>query len=118
MHVLEVGVAAHGERAQQVQRRGRLPVGHDLPLRIGLARFRRELVVVDDVAAVARQLNAVDRLGGRRARLGELAGDAANLHHGLAAGEGEHHRHLQEYAEEIADVVGGMLQEAFGAIAA
>ena len=32
--------------------------------------------------------------------------------------EGHHHRHLQEHAEEIADVVGGMLAEALGAVAA
>ena len=37
---------------------------------------------------------------------------------GLRAGEGQHHRHLQEHAEEVADVVGAMLGEAFGAVAA
>ena len=37
---------------------------------------------------------------------------------GEAAGEGQHHRHLQEDAEEVADVVGAVLGEALGAIAA
>ena len=37
---------------------------------------------------------------------------------GLRAGEGQHHRHLQEDAEEVADVVRAMLGEALGAIAA
>ena len=37
---------------------------------------------------------------------------------GEAAGIGQHHRHLQEDAEEIADVVGAVLGEALGAIAA
>ncbi len=80
--------------------------------------FSREVDVVDDVAAIARQLLTADRFGRRRARLGELAGDAADLHHRLAAGEGQDHRHLQEDAEEVADIVGGMLGEALGAVAA
>ena len=37
---------------------------------------------------------------------------------GTRAGIGQHHRHLQQHAEEIADVVGAMLGEAFGAVAA
>ena len=57
-------------------------------------------------------------LGRRGARLGELAGDAADLHHRRAAGKGQHHRHLQEDAEEVADVVGAVLGEALGAVAA
>ncbi len=59
-----------------------------------------------------------DLLGRRRARLGELPGDAADLHHRRGRREGQHHRHLQEDAEEIADVVGAVLGEALGAIAA
>ncbi len=118
MHVLEAGIAALREGAQKVERRRRLPVGHLLARRIGHARLRVELDAVDDVAAIARQRHAVDRLVVGRARLGELAGDAADLHHRLGAGEGQHHRHLQEHAEEVADVVRAMLGEAFGAIAA
>ena len=118
MHAAEIGVAAGGEGAQQVQRRGRLPVRHQLALRIGHARFRREGDAVDDVAAVARQLDAVDLLHRRRARLGELPGDAADLHHRQRAAIGQHHRHLQEHAEEVADVVGAVLGEALGAVAA
>ena len=37
---------------------------------------------------------------------------------GDAAGERQDHRHLQEHAEEVADVVGRMLAEALGAVAA
>ena len=55
---------------------------------------------------------------GRRARLGELAGDAADLDHRQRRREGQHHRHLQEDAKEVADVVGAVLGEAFGAVAA
>jgi hypothetical protein len=118
MGVLEVRVAAVGEGADQVQGRGRLAVGLDLAARVRNAGFRRELDVVDDVAAVARQLHPVEGFRIGRAGLGELARDPADLHHGRAAREGENHRHLEEQAEEIADVVGGMLGEALGAIAA
>ena len=49
--------------------------------RIGRARPAGvELDAVDDVAAIARQLDAACVLGRRRARLGELAGHAAELH--------------------------------------
>ena len=41
MHVLEIGVAAGGEGAQQVERRGRLAKGLELAARVGLARFQR-----------------------------------------------------------------------------
>ena len=118
MHRAEIGEAAGGERAQKIQRRRRLAVRHQLPLRIGNARFCGEGNVIDDVAAIARQLDAVDLLGRRRARLGELAGDAADLHHRQRAGVSQNHRHLQKHAEEIADVVGAVLGEALGAIAA
>ena len=105
MHMLEIGVAALREGTQQIERRGRLAIGHQHALRVGNARGLGELDAVDDVAAIARQLLAVLRLGRRRAGLGELAGDAAELHHRRAAGIGQHHRHLQEHAEEVADGV-------------
>jgi hypothetical protein len=118
MHRAEIGEAAGRERAQQVERRRRLAIGHQLALRIGRARLFREGDVVDDVAAIARQFDAVDLLGRRGARLGELAGDAADLHHRHRAGIGQHHSHLQQHPEEIADVVGAVLGETLGAIAA
>ena len=118
MHVLQARIAALREGAQQVERRRRLPVGHLLARRIGNARLGVELGAVDDVATIGGQRHAVLGLVVGRARLGELAGDAADLHHRLRAGEGQNHRHLQEDAEEVADVVGAMLGEALGAIAA
>ena len=36
----------------------------------------------------------------------------------LLAGKGQHHRHLQQHAEGVADIVGVEFGEAFGAIAA
>ena len=59
VHVLEAGIAALREGAQQVERRRRLAVGHLLARRIGNARLLVELDAVDDVAAIARQRHAV-----------------------------------------------------------
>src|SRR3546814_21127037 len=73
---------------------------------------------VDNVAAIARQLDDVDYLGGRRARLGELAGHEANLHDRAGGAEGKHHRPLQHDPEGVADVVGMELGDAFRAVAA
>ena len=118
MHAAEIGEAAGGEGAQQVQRRGRLAIGHQLALGVGDARFPGEGDVVDDVAAIARQLDAVHLLRRRGARLGELTGDPADLHHRHRAGIGQDHRHLQQHAEEVADVVGAVLGKALGTVAA
>ena len=122
-HIGEIGVAALHERTQQVQRCGGVTERLDLPCRIGPARLVGEFDTVDDVATIARQLLAVLLLHRRGARLGELAGDAADLHHRQRGGIGEHDRHLQEHAQEVADVVGAEiigagLGEALGAVAA
>ena len=118
MDVLDAGVAALGEGAQQIERRRRLAVGLDLPARIRAARLLGEGDVVDDVAAVARQFLAVAFLRRRRARLGELPRSASDLHHRQGPGISEHDRHLQKDAEEVADIVGAVLGEALGAVAA
>uniref|UniRef100_A0A0N4ZJN4 LigA n=1 Tax=Parastrongyloides trichosuri TaxID=131310 RepID=A0A0N4ZJN4_PARTI len=116
--VVEVRIPPARKGAQQVQRRGRLVIGADQALRIGRALFRGEAHAVDDVAPIGRQLDPADLFDRRRARLGELTGDAAHLHHRLATGEGQDHRHLQDQAEGVADVVGRELLEALGAVAA
>ena len=116
--VVEVGIAATCEGAQQIQRRRRLAISHLLALRIGDARFRREIHAVDDVTPVGRQFDAADGLGRLGTRLSKLAGDTADLHHRLGSAIGQHHRHLQEDAEEVADIVGAVLGEALGTVAA
>ncbi len=118
MDMLKVGIATLGKGAQQIEGCRRLAVGHDLAFGVGLAAFNRYFRIIDNVTAIDRVFNAIDHFGWRGARLGELPGNAAHFHHGLAAGKGHDHGHLKEDAEEIADVVGGMLGEAFGAIAA
>ena len=113
----QVGEAALGEGPQQVQRRGRLVVGLHQPLRVRQAGGHRRRLAVDDVAPEARQLGAVHDLGGRGAGLGELAGDAADLHDGHPDGVGEHHRHLQDHPELLPDADRGEVVEALGAVA-
>ena len=116
--VLEIGVAAGREGTQEVEGRGRLAIGHLDAVGVGGARGLVELDAVDDVAAVARQLDFALALDSGGARLGELAGDAADLGDRHRPGKGQDHRHLQEDAEEVADVVGVVLGEALGAVAA
>ena len=60
--------------------------------------------------------SVVDHLGARRAGLGELAGDAAHLHDGHARGVGQHHGHLQDQLELVADGVGREGVERLGAV--
>ncbi len=118
MRIRQVGVAAGGEGAQQIERRRGLPVSLQLPARIGRARLGAKFGAVDDVAAIDRQLDAAALFRRRGARFGELAGNAADLDHRRSRRIGQHHRHLQEQAEKIADIVGAVLGEALGAIAA
>ena len=96
VHLVQVGEAALRQRAQQVQHRGRMRVGAQQPLRVGRACGGAELAAVDDVAAVGGQGDAVHRLHVRRARLGELPGDAPELDHRAGGAVGQHHRHLQD----------------------
>ncbi|ENN89244.1 hypothetical protein RHSP_51838 [Rhizobium freirei PRF 81] len=118
LHIFEVGIATHRKGAQQVQRRGRLAVSHQLALGIGNTPFFGEIDAVDDVAAIARQRDAILRFDVRGARLGELAGDTTDLHHRQLRAKSQHDGHLQEGAEEVADVVRAVFREAFGAITA
>ena len=95
-----------------------MQVDLDHALGVGSARLGGELDAVDDIAAVARQLDAVLHLGIARARLGELARHAADLDDWAVGAIGQHHGHLQQHAEGVADVVGVEFGEAFGAVAA
>ena len=113
----EVGEAALGERAQQVERGGGLVVRLDQPLRIRQAGGVGGRRVVDDVPTEARQAQVADLLERRRPRLGELPGDPPDLHHRHAQRVGEHHRHLQDDLELLADVDRRELLEALGAVA-
>ena len=117
LNAVNVGIAAGREGAQQVQRRRRLGIGLQHALRVGDAGRGGEVEAVHDVAAIARQVHAVHRLGGGTARLGELPGHAPDLDHGKLRSPRQDHGHLQHDLERVADVVGAELGEAFGAVA-
>ena len=80
VHPGEVGETALGERPQQVQGRGRLVVRLHEAFGIRDASGFGRRRVVDDVAAERRQVDVADPLEVGRAGLGELPGDAADLH--------------------------------------
>ncbi len=115
---MQIGKAALGEGAQQVQGGGGLVVGLQQALRVRYAAFFIEADAVDDVATVGGQGHAVDGFVVGRARLGELPGHAPDLDHRAAGGEGHDDRHLQQHLEGVADFRGGELGEALGAVAA
>jgi hypothetical protein len=87
-------------------------------LRIGASCFGRERRRVDEIAAVARQRRAVARLGIGRTRLGVLAGETADAHHGQLQAMHEHEAHLQHDLEAVGDQRRGAVVEALRAITA
>ncbi len=113
----QVGEAALHERAEEVQRGGGLVVGLQQSLRVGNPRRRGGQDVVDDVPAERRELEAVDRLGVGRARLGELARDPPHLHDRDPRAVAQHDRHLEDHLQAIADAVGGEGVEGLGTVA-
>ena len=117
MDLPQIGVAAPGKCAQQVERGGRLRIGAHHTLRIVAPGFGIELDPVDIVAEIARQRNITLRFRVRAARFGELARHPPDFHHRHLAGKGHHHRHLQQHAESVADIVGVEFGKAFRAVA-
>lgn len=118
MHEIEVGIAAIREGTQQVQRRGRLRISAEQPLRIRHARSLVEVDTIDVVAEIGRQCHVADGFGRRGTRLRELTGDTAHLHDRRGRGKGQHNRHLQQHAEGVTNVVGGKFGKALGAVTA
>ena len=118
----QVGVAAGDERADHAQRGRGGAVHLEQAARVGHPRVGGEVVAVDGVAAVGRQRDAlaVDEAGLEvgGARLGVLAGQAAELDHRHGGGVGQHDGHLQQHAQLVAGVVGGDAGEGLGAVAA
>ena len=118
LHLMEIGIAALGEGAQQIEGRGGLAIDLHQTLGIGLARGGLEFHAVDHIAAIGRQRHVADRLGIGGARLGELAGEPAHFPPRTFRAEGQNDGHLQQNAEGIADIIGVKFREALGAIAA
>ena len=117
VHRVEIGVAALGQGAQQVEGRRRLAVGLDQPLRVRRPRAFVEGHPVDHVAAIGRQCHRAHGLGIGRARLGELARQPADLDHRELGAIGQHDRHLEKDAEGVPNGIRVELREALGAIA-
>ena len=117
MRVFQIGKAAGGKSPDEVERRRRLVVGLQLPRRIRHAGRGGKIIAIDNIAAIAGQLDAAHGFAIRRARLGELPGDTADLDDRRPRAKRQHHGHLQENLEEIADIIGRMLAKGFGAIA-
>lgn len=113
-----VGVTAHAEGAQDVERLRGLVVGVEHALRVVRARLLGEFLAVDDVAAVRGQGHAVDDLVGLGARLGKLPGHAAHLDDRHGSAKGHHQGHLQHHAEGITHMIDAKLVESLGAVAA
>ena len=118
VQLVQIGKAALGQRAQQVERGGAGRVGAQQALRLRRSFVGRKARAVDDVAPVARQGHAALSLAIGRARLGVLTGDAADLDHGSRSGVGQHHRHLQQHAKGLARRFAIERVEALRAIAA
>ena len=114
----EIGIAAGRKGAHEIGGRRRLEIGAQHPRGIGMARGGGEFLAIDDVAAIGGKRLAAPRLVVVGARLGELARDAADLHHRHVGAEGQDRRHAQENAERVADIVGAELGEALGAVPA
>jgi hypothetical protein len=98
-----------------VHRRAGVGVGTHHPRRVRDAGDRIGRQRVHDVAPVGRQ---AQRVGGRAARLGVLAGDPSDLHDGQRRPVREHDRHLQDRADRGADVRLGVVDERLRAVAA
>ncbi len=115
--VAQVGEAAHGEGAHEVQRGRAGVVGLHEPLRVRRARLEGEVEVVDHVAAVGRQGHALAGLVAAAAGLGVLPRHPADLHHRHGGAVGEDGGHLQDRLDPVTDVVGRGRGERLGAVA-
>ena len=117
VHLAQVGKTTLRKRTDQVERRGRRVVALDQPGRVGLSRLGDEVVAVDDVATVSGQGHVATGLEVARARLGELSGHPAHLHHRHRGTVGEHDGHLQHRLDPVADLLSVCSAERLGAVA-
>ncbi len=103
VHLRQVGEAALGEGADEVQRRRRVVVAVEHPLGVGDARVGGRGVVVDHVAAEDGDLPVGRPLEILGARLHELARDPPHLQHRQGGPIRENCGHLQENLQPLAD---------------
>ena len=118
MHLAKIRVSALRERADQVERRGRMVVQRQEPLRVGFTCVGSELDGVHGVAAVAGKSHPVSRLRVGRPGLGVLSGDAPHFDDGQRRSVGQDDGHLQERLDLEPHVVGRRLREGLRAVPA
>ena len=82
MRIFQIGIATPCESADEVQRGRRLAIGLQLALRIGRTGFEIIARIIDDIATIDRQLDAVMHLGRIGTGLRELPSNATDLHDG------------------------------------
>ena len=116
VHLCQVGEAPLREGTQEVERRDRLVVRLHHPLGVGNPRLGSRLVGVDRVAAERRQLDTVDELGKRRARLRELSRDPADLDDGERRPVRQHRGHLEDHLEPLPNRDRGDVSEGLGTV--
>ncbi len=115
---MQVGETAVDQRAHEVHRQRRTHMRFQQALRVGRTRRQGELRRVDDIAAVRRQRHPGAGLGIRGARLGVLAGEAADAGDALAQPMRQYQRHLQQHLEPVGDDFGPAVGKRFGTVAA
>ena len=118
MHIVKIGVTSRRESAQEVKCGGGLTIGLKQAFGIGRSPCNIEFQAVDIITPVRLKRNRSLRLRLFGARLGELTGNAADFHHRHSGSESQHHRHLQDDPERVADIIGMKFGEAFRTIAA
>ena len=83
LRVMQVGKTAIDQGAHEIQRQGRPFIAAQQQQRIRFSRSRRELGMVDDIAAIRGQRDPVACLGIGGSRLGILPGHATDANDGL-----------------------------------
>ena len=117
VRLVEVGVAAAGERPAEVQSPGGAVVRLQQSRRVGSPRLGCELEVVHGIASIGRELDAVPRFGGARSGLCELPRHPADLHNGDGCCVREDERHLKQRLDLRSHRVGRRSREGLRAIA-
>lgn len=114
--IVQVGEPAAQLAPHVIQRRGRVEVRADQPLRVRLPLLR--IKTVQDVAAETGDLPPVDDLRRAGPRLRELARHPADADDGLVGAPDQHQAHLEEQFDLGVDGSVGAVGEELGAVAA
>ena len=117
MDFTQIRVPSHGEGADEVEGGAGTQVGVEHASRIRDASGGREGVIVDGVAPVGGQGDAIARLGVGTAGLGVLPGYPPYLDHRCGSPIGEDRSHLQDGLKLETDVIGRVVGEGFRAVA-